>query len=363
MNDLEKWRLILGKFSKDDLPVTLTGDKASVEALLDSVYDSEYTGEKGMYGNQSSGHLVIKHLKNVETILNQTTVHKIATDAFESYGMYEVLGDDQYLKKATPDIDLLKNLILYKDYSREEDRKKIRYKIKQIAEAIKKELMADIDLSRIATIHKTTGSKYTRSKYIDIKKTIEKNIKNYDKDREKLYVEDIYFYPNKGNIKPRDVILLVDCSGSMLKSLIYVAILSSIFYNISGIRIKIVLFDTRIVNFSDLKEDPIDILLDVQLGGGTDVALALNYGKSIIDRPDKSICLVITDLFSEEVSMLKAFENMKDTGSKTLVLTGIEDDGKSYYNKNFSKKLEKIGISVESVTIKELAHYIKGSLK
>lgn len=363
MKDLEKWRLVLGKFSKDDLPVSLSEDMISIENLLDSVYESEYTREKGMYGNQSSGQVVIKALRNVEKVLDQTTVNKIATDAFETYGMYEVLSDDQYLKNVKPDMTLLKNLILYKDYTDEKDRKKIKYKIKQIAEAIKRELMADIDLSRTGTVQKTGGSKYTRSKYVDIKKTIEKNIKNYDKHSEKLYVEDIYFYPSKSNIKPRDVILLVDCSGSMLEALIYIAIVSSIFYNISGIRIKIVLFDTRIVHFSDLKEDPIDILLDVQLGGGTDVARALNYGRTLIERPDKSIVLVITDLFSEEIAMLKAFENMKQTGSKVLVLTGIEDDGKSYYNKTFSKKLEKIGISVASVTIKKMANYIKGSLK
>lgn len=363
MNNLEKWRLILGKFSKDNLSFEMSEDNLAIEELLDSVYDSEYSEGKGMYGEKSSGLLVIKNLKNVNNILEQNIVNKIATDAFETYGMYDVLSDDSYLDNAKADVELLKNLIMYKDYSKEEDRSKIKYKIRQVANEIKKELMSVIDLYNIGSISKTASSIYNKTKNIDIKKTIENNIRNYNKENEKLYVKDIYFYPNKAKNKPVDIILLVDCSGSMVKSLIYVAIVASIFYNISNIDIKIVLFDTRIVNLSEAKEDPIDILLDVQLGGGTDVASAIAYSRKFIKKVDKTLFLVITDLFSEERTMLKEFEELKNTGVRSLVFTGIDDNSNSYYNSNFAKKLEKIGISVESVTVKELANYIKGASK
>ncbi|MCT4607501.1 MAG: VWA domain-containing protein [Marinisporobacter sp.] len=361
MNNLEKWRLILGKFSKQNLEVNLSQDNLAVERLLDSVYDNEYSNEKGMYGSESSGVMVIKNLKEVQKILHQDIVNKIATDAFETYGMYEVLADDNYLENAKADMDLLKKLIMYKDYTKEEERNKIKYKIRQIANEIKKELLFEIDLSRIGTINKSNSSRYNRSKALDMKKTIEKSMKNYNKEEGKLYVEDVYFYPNKAKNKPADIVLVVDCSGSMVESLIYIAIVSSIFYNISNIDIKIVLFDTRIVDLSDVKEDPINILLDVQLGGGTDVARGLAYSRNLIKRPDKTLFIVITDLFSEETSMLKEFEEVKNTGARTLVLTGIQNDSNSYYNSNFAKKLGKIGIPVEGVTVKELANYIKGA--
>jgi hypothetical protein len=363
MNNLEKWRLILGKFSKQNLNTDLSEDNLAVERLLDSVYNSEYSNEKGMYGSESNGVIVIKNLKNVKRILDQDIVNKIATDAFETYGMYEVIADDNYLKNAKADVELLQNLIMYKDYTKEEDRSKIKYKIRQIANEIKKELIMEIDLSKVGTINKSSSSKYNKSKVIDVKKTIEKNIKNYSEEEEKLYVKDIYFYPNKARNKPADIILVVDCSGSMIKSLIYVAIVSSIFYNISDIDISIVLFDTRIVNLTEIREDPINILLDVQLGGGTDVARALEYSRNLIKRSDKTLFIVISDLFSEETSMLKEFQEVKNTGVKTLVFTGIEEDSNSYYNSNFAKRLEKIGIPVEGVTVKKLANYIKGAGK
>lgn len=363
MNNLEKWRLILGKFSKEDFDIDMSKNNLAIEELLDSVYDNEYSKEKGMYGEESSGLLVINNLKNVNNILDQNIINRIATDAFETYGMYDVLADDNYLENAKADVELLKNLIMYKDYSNEEDRSKIKYKIRQVANEIKKELMCKIDFSNVGTISKTGSSMYNKTKNLDIKKTIENNIKNYNKDNNKLYVKDIYFYPNKSENKPVDLVLLVDCSGSMVKSLIYVAIVSSIFYNISNIDIKIVLFDTRIVNLSDVNEDPINILLDVQLGGGTDVAYALAYSRKLIKKADKTLFIVITDLFSEEKTMLKEFEEVKNTGVRTLVFTGIDNDCKSYYNGNFAKKLDKIGIPVESVTVKELANCIKGASK
>lgn len=362
MNDLEKWRLILGKFSRENLDMSLGSKESAIEELLDSVYDREYAKEKGMYGKESSGFVVLKNLKKVQGILEQTTVNKIATDAFSTYDMYDILADDQYLQNAKADMELLQNLIMYKEYTKKEERSKIRYKIRQVANEIKKELMTQIDIASRGSTHKIQSTKYKKSKSIDIKKTIEKNMKNYDIKGKKLYVEDIYFYPNMAKSKPRDVLLIVDCSGSMMASLIYVAIVASIFYNVPDIDIKIILFDTRIVDISDAKTDPIDLLLDVQLGGGTNVARALEYSKKLIKRPEKTLCITITDLFSEEVPMLRAFEDIKNTGAKTIVFTGIEEDAKAYYNGNFAAKLEQIGIPVESVTVKELANYIKGKV-
>jgi hypothetical protein len=66
MNNLEKWRLILGKFSKQNLNTDLSEDNLAVERLLDSVYNSEYSNEKGMYGSESNGVIVIKNLKIVK---------------------------------------------------------------------------------------------------------------------------------------------------------------------------------------------------------------------------------------------------------------------------------------------------------
>jgi Mg-chelatase subunit ChlD len=359
MDNKTKWRLILGKYSKENLNQNITKEQQNIETLLDTVYDNEYTKNKQMYGTKSNGITIIETINKVKNILNQETINKIALDAFEEYGIYELITDKNYIKNIKPDINLLKNLIMYKNYTKTEEQEKIKYMIKKIANEIKLKMLKNIDLSSVGTTNKTISTKYQKSKNIDINKTIKTNIKNYNQEQKKLYIENIYFYPNKAIKKTKNIILIVDCSGSMIKSLIYSAIISSIFYNINHINIKIILFDTRIVDLSQIKQDPIEILLNVTLGGGTDISKALKYSQKLIKNKQYTEIIMITDLFSEEKTMLKEFENIKSMVNKILILTGIEDDGKTYYNNNIAKKLEKLNISVKSYTVKQLVNYIK----
>lgn len=370
MEITNRWQLILGKFSKNDLDSNFSDSYEKIDKLLASVYDHEYS-KKGLYsddlddssyGTNSSGLTLIKNIKDVENIFDLETIDKISIDAVDSYGMYEILGNEEYLAKATKDIDLLKNLLLYKDLTNEESKIRIKKTILEIAKKLKKELENNPDIVPIGTKRNFCSSEFNKSKHLDIHKTISKNIKNYDKNKSKFYVENTYFYPNISKKRTVDVILVVDASGSLLSSLIYSAIISSIFYNVPNINIKLVLFDTRIVDLSDIKEDPLNILLNVSLGGGTDIALALSYSKKLIKNPYDTLFIVITDLFSSESPMLKEFEEIKESGVNLRVLTGIDDNGKTYYNNSFAKKLDNLGIDVSSVTTKEIVAYIKGAM-
>ena len=66
----------------------------------------------------------------------------------------------------------------------------------------------------------------------------------------------------------------------MLESAIFSAVMASIFAELPAVKTSLVLFDTQIVDLSDQVGQPVDVLLSIQLGGGTDITLALQYAQT-----------------------------------------------------------------------------------
>ena len=52
-----------------------------------------------------------------------------------------------------------------------------------------------------------------------------------------------------------------------------------------------------VVNLTEELRDPVDLLFGVQLGGGTDINLALSYCQQLITRPADTILVLVTDLY------------------------------------------------------------------
>ena len=59
---------------------------------------------------------------------------------------------------------------------------------------------------------------------------------------------------------------------------------------------RLIVFDTEVVDLSDLLADPVDVLFGAQLGGGTDINQAVGYAQQFVERPEKTIFIIISDL-------------------------------------------------------------------
>jgi hypothetical protein len=88
-------------------------------------------------------------------------------------------------------------------------------------------------------------------------------------------------------------------------------------------------FDTNVVDLTDEAADPVDLLFGVQLGGGTDINRALGYCQQVIDRPERSILVLITDLYEggNQNEMLQRAAVLKASGVNVICLLALSDDG------------------------------------
>lgn len=362
---LNRWRLILGSFSN----LEIDNEYSEIDETLNFLYDREYTQNGGYsldnFNNSNSSKeksalTVPKWISKVKKLFPKETVEIMQKQALEKYKLIEILTDENILKEIEPNIELLKNILTFKDMMSQNVRKLAYDIVKKTLEEIKNKM--EVEIKRVFYGKKLPNSNTTNKifKNLDIKKTIRYNLKNYDIKNKTIFTDKLFFNQNIKKYNPYNIIILIDESGSMLDSVIYSSIMASIFANIPYLSIKLIIFDISVVDLSEHIKEPIDILFKVQLGGGTNIAQALEYAKKITVAPDKTIVLLISDLFdsNDYKLMYKNANDIIESGSKLIVLTALDYNANSIYDKEAAKYFSKIGAKVGALTPSKLSKWI-----
>ncbi len=367
MNSAQRWRLLLGKYSEKSL-CECDGSSALNEAF-DTIYgDKNSSGHSGdgYEGDTSKNHgrgpskgvNYVEAYKYLDDVLSAKASELVLSHAIEHYDLHELIGTEEVVKTLPNDITTLTKLLTYKELA-PNNQKQIKTKIKKIANQIKKELLKQVNFSPSGRVDRLKTSKFYRNNYLNFKTTLFNNLKNYNKDDKKLYIEDMYFHRTISEQQFKHIYLVIDQSGSMTYELAYCTIIASIFYNLKPIKVHIILFDTRIVDYTNIQTDPIEVLSSVTLGGGTDIPMAINYTIDKMIEPNKSFCLIVSDLYDMEGQMFTAFKKLSGLGVKIGIVPGISQSKEVDYNKGFAKKLKGLNIETEVCTPDGLAKYIK----
>lgn len=368
-NTLNRWRLILGDFADNN--IELQEGLSDINETLNFLYDREYSKEDGYYndnentklkGDRSKSNLTVPMwVSKIRKLFPKETVQIMQTHALNKYNLTEMITDENILKEMEPNMELLKNILTFRDMMGS-NVKKLAYSIvRDIVEKLKRKMEQDI---KKVFYGKKLPNSYTTHKKIfknlDVKKTIRHNLKNYNTQNNTIFVDKLYFNNNIRNYNPWHIIILIDESGSMLDSVIYSSIMASIFANLPYLSVKLIIFDTSIVDLTDYIKDPVDTLLKVQLGGGTDIVNALEYAKKITAFPEKTIYLLISDLedSNDYKYMHNSVKGIIEARSKIFILTALDYDCNESYNKNAAQKLSKLGAKVAAITPNKLAEYV-----
>lgn len=156
------------------------------------------------------------------------------------------------------------------------------------------------------------------------------------------------------------VVLVVDVSGSMEPSVIYSAVMAAILSAIPAVTVKFVAFNTQVLDLSDRVDDPLGLLLEVSVGGGTLIAPALRYARSLLKVPSRSIVLLVTDFEEGEsvADVLSEARALVETGCKALGLAALDDVGKPRFHRGIAELIAGAGVPVAALTPTELARWI-----
>ena len=372
IEQLNKWRLILGKYSSEQLPFDDDGTGiryVELEDVLDFLYSREYGEEDGVRqqtgGSGGSSFTVSEWINKIRGLFPKETVEIMEKQALDRYGMTELLTDKDVLARLEPNQELLKTILQLKGSMNQDVLAEVKKIIRHVVDDLTKKLEQDIRQSIIGRVDRNRTSPVKSSRNFDIKKTIAKNLKNYDRENKRLVLERVYFNARVKKYNTWRVIIAVDESGSMMDSVIHSAVMAGIFAALPMLDTKLVIFDTNVVDLSGYVDDPVETLMSVQLGGGTDIGKAVGYCDTLIDNPDRTIVVLITDLYEggNVGNLYAATRGIIEAGSKMIVLTALDMNANPNYNRNVAADMVRLGANVAAMTPNQLAEWVADIVK
>jgi Mg-chelatase subunit ChlD len=154
--------------------------------------------------------------------------------------------------------------------------------------------------------------------------------------------------------------MAVDCSGSMTDSVIHSAVMAGIFKGLPSLRISLLAFDTAIVDLSDEVDDPTEILMSVQLGGGTNICGALEHCESLVRSPTRTIVIVVTDFFEggSTEGMVAAIKRLCESGVRVIGLAALDAVAQPAYDHQTAERCVAAGAEVAALTPERLAEWL-----
>ena len=362
-----RWRLILGEEAEDGCG-GLSGTDADRDQALEYLYGREGQGRNRRAGGKNGpGSLdpsqltVPGWINAVHNLFPQRTIERIEKDALERYQLEEMVTNVDLLKRATPSMTLLKAVLHTKHLMNQEVLAVARGMVRKVVEELMEKLARPVQSVFLGPIDRRRRSTLKVAKNFDAQTTIRRNLQHYDPESRRLFIQTPYFYSRVHRHSDKwQVIILVDESGSMADSVIHSAVTAAIFFGIKSIRTHLVLFDTSIVDVTDQCSDPVETIMKVQLGGGTDIAQAVGYAESLIDNPRKAIVVLITDFYEGgSVSHLYAScKRLLEGGTTLLGLAALDSEANPQYDRSTASQIAAMGAHVGAMTPGELAEWV-----
>jgi Mg-chelatase subunit ChlD len=363
---LARWRLVLGKSAEDhQISCAGDGDCAQAERLVGFLFgegSEAPSSRRGKPGDRQGGRgastlTVPDWVQQVSELFPHQAKEVLQRELIQKKGIREILEQPELLEKVEPNIELVKTILTHRDLLTPQTRVLARKVIDKVVQELREKMKVQVETAITGAIRRDKHSPRRVFRNLDLKTTIRRNLKNYDPEREQLLVNDLYFFAAERKRRPWHVLVVVDQSGSMLESAIFSAVMASIFAELPAVRTSLVLFDTQIVDLSDQVGQPVDVLLSVQLGGGTDITMALQYSQTLVREPARTILVLITDFYEgrDERDLVKQVRLLVDSGVRMIGLGALGYDCRPAYNHSTARKLRKEGMDILVCTPEKLA--------
>jgi uncharacterized protein with von Willebrand factor type A (vWA) domain len=133
---------------------------------------------------------------------------------------------------------------------------------------------------------------------------------------------------------------------------VYSSIFAAVMASLRSVRTSLVVFDTEVVDLTELLADPVDVLFGTQLGGGTDIHKAVRYCSGLVRRPEDTVLVLITDLYEggNKQKLLKRVGRLIESGVTVVCLLALSDEGAPWYDHSMATKFASLGVPTFACT-------------
>jgi len=352
---LRRWRLVLGaNEGGGGISSRLSADDTSMDQALSSLYNrQEMDGkDKSKSGDlSSSSPRVARWLGDIRKYFPSSVVTIMQKDALEKLNLKRMLLEPELLASMVPDVNLVATLAALGSALPAKSKETARMVVRKVCDDLMRRLAAPTRQAVSGALNRARRNNNPRYNEIDWNRTIKANLKHYQSKYKTIIPEKrIGFGKKRSSLK--DIILLVDQSGSMATSVVYSSIFAAVLASIRSVTTRMVVFDTAVVDLTEKLSDPVDIIFGVQLGGGTDINRAVEYGQSLVKQPAETIFVLISDLYEggNNQEMLKRVYTLVASGVKVICLLALSDDGAPAFNHQNAAYFAELGVPTFACT-------------
>lgn len=353
-----RWRLVLGGAPDGEgTGHQLGGGDATIDAALAALYDADRRdiGDEGgarAGGLNASAPRVARWLRDIRRHFPSTVVQVMQADAIERLDLARMLLEPELLDAVEPDVHLVGTLLSLGRVMPERSKQAARMVVAKVVAELERRVAQPTRSALTGAVNRAARVNRPRHGDIDWDRTIRANLRHYRPELGTVVPERLIGYGRRAYAVQRDVVLLVDQSGSMAASVVYASVFSAVLASLRTLRTSFVAFDTAIADLTDKLSDPVDLLFGTQLGGGTDINRAIAYAQGLVTRPRETILLLISDLYEGGVreEMRQRVSALTASGVQVIVLLALSDEGSPDYDRDNAAALAALGVPAFACT-------------
>ncbi|MGW8782767.1 DUF5682 family protein [Streptomyces sp. NPDC055796] len=365
----DRWRLLLGR-QRDRLPA---GARRYAHALDELYGNGRGEGSADLEGGRGSGGgggreasfpTAREWSQELESLFGADVREEVLADAADA-GRADVLSQ---LDPAAvrPSVELLSSVLSLAGGMPEARLARLRPLVRRLVEELAKELATRLRpaLSGLATPRPTRrpGGR------LDLARTLRANLahtRRLGDGRVVVVPERPVFSTRVSREADWRLILVVDVSGSMEASVIWSALTAAVLGGVPTLSTHFLAFSTQVVDLTDRVEDPLSLLLEVRVGGGTHIAAGLAHARSLITVPSRTLVVVVSD-FEEGApigGLLGEVRALAASGAHLLGCAALDDAGAPRYSVPVARQLVAAGMPVAALSPLALARWVGDRLR
>lgn len=322
--------------------------------------DGPSAGARRAGGSEPSVLTTVEWLDGIHRLFPKETIERLERDAVETYGIQEVVTDPDVLARIEPNVTLLRAVLRTKHLMNPQvlalARRIVEAVVRDLLERLKPEIRQSFSGTRARR-----PSRFRQARNFDFHATIRANLAHYDPAARRLAIENPRFYARtRRHTEQWQLILLVDQSASMASSVIHSAVTAACLWGLPGLRTHLVAFDSGVADLTEDVGDPVELLMSVQLGGGTDIAKAVAYGASLIDNPRRTVLVVVSDFYEggDAQWLFQTVRELVQQGTQVLGLAALDEAANPDYDHDLAQRLADLGAHVGAMTPGQLAAFV-----
>ncbi len=367
-SQLERWRLMLGEAAEGACGGL--GEQAqAADAALEWLYGRDPERGERDERNAGLGPSALSTpdwINSIHTLFPKEVIERLERDAVERFGIDEVVTNLEVLERIEPSESLLRAVLHTKHLMNPQVLAAARKLVAEVVRRIMEKLQTQVRQAFSGTRDRRRRSRMKIANNFDFKLTVADNLHRWHPQRRRLYVErPVFISRSQRHAQPWDVILLIDQSGSMVDSVIHSAVMAACLWNLPGMRTRLVAFDTAVVDLTADVADPVELLMKVQLGGGTDIAKAVAYAQGLIGNPGRSVVVLVSDFYEggSQYELVRRVKALVEGGTKVLGLAALDSKADPSYDRAMAERLVLAGAQVGAMTPGQLAAWLAEKLR